>query len=325
MPTGILSIDQIDKAEQVLEYIAYKLENNILPETYSSETFYEMIPYNGISVGFRAIDDKDAYNSKIEILKRIRSAVESLSNGKKSSLNPIEYFASDWLRSKIEDITDVNNDEYKKLKICLEKTQHPNEDLFNVEKIFKVHSDFKSDLGNHLLLIHFTFPSNILNILREGLLVSPNHVPSQNNFYGRGVYFWDTVPMALEAFRNSYPSAIFLVCRVAMGQIQETGPRYLAKNDEFPFDDGANSLFRPGTFSESREEQMEINGAIMHCGKINRSVPNQNAQNPWKKNQNSYNLYLAREKEQINLEYIVQLNNPSVVYTPNSILDMSSL
>ncbi|XP_031638876.1 poly [ADP-ribose] polymerase-like [Contarinia nasturtii] len=305
MPTGILSIDQLDAAKNILTSIKNQLDSGNIPDVQLSKDFYQMIPFTGMYI----INSHEKYSTKLCVIEKLRSALKSLSAG---IGNPLDYFKTNWLQTQIEHL-DRKSEEFQKLNLCIERTMHPNKRSFILRNIFKISSEadkkFDPNLKNHHLLIHFTLPCNILGILREGMLVAPNHVHSKNRYYGRGIYFWDAATVALDAYpseRDSdnstgIKSAILLVCRVALGDVQETKTD-MKEGEEFTHEHDKNSLLRPGIYSESRKKRMNINGATMFCGQLNDFTKQAGRKCDW------YNLYLARTKEQVKVEYILKFD-----------------
>lgn len=313
MPMGILSIKQVKMARATLEKIRIQLTRENDRDKFKkleslSEEFYQMIPHNGNSISLQIIDSEQKYNSKIEILKRLRSAIKSLKAGRKRPYtNPTDYFTRQWLRTKL-DVVDCYSPEYYMVKNCIEKTQHPNDHFLRLKNLFKVssraNSNFNQSIGNHHLLYHFTWQSNILGILREGLLVAPFHINSKNRFLGTGIYFWDCASIALSKFRD-YPSntAVLIICRVALGKQQLVQQHYLREGQEFIFEDGMNSLCCNGShYSQTNNNYSEINGTKMFCGNIeNSSFIDFDA----------YNKYMVPNANQVKIEYIAEFEKCS--------------
>lgn len=314
MPSGIRTIDQVDVAENILKSIKDQLDDGKVPDERLSNDFYQiMYRNNGPIEKMQLIDSHEKYLSKMYVVETVRSALKSLYAGIDATPNVLDYFKSDWLKTEIEHL-DASSEEYQKLSLCIEKTMHPNKRSFVLRNIFKVSSEgdkkFDANIQNHRLLIHFTLPSNILGILRDGMHVAPNHVPSKNRYYGKGIYFWDSASVALDAYPSERDdggdskSAILLVCRVALGVIQETNIKItdMKEGEEFVHENDKNSVLRQGVFSESRRESVDINGATMFCGQLSDFSPQCGRKCDW------YNLYLARTKEQVKVEYILKFD-----------------
>lgn len=303
MPTGIIKFDQLEEPEEILTEIRRQLSENIELDVMLSKRFYEIIPQIGSVHRLQVIDSIEKCNSKLEIIARIRSTLESLNAGIRSSMNPIDYFRKYFVRTQLDEI-DPMSLEFQIIKRCIEKTQIPNDHFLRLENLFKVcsHADakFNTQIRNDHLLYHFTFPANILGILREGLLAAPSHVYSMNRFFGNGIYFWDCASIALHKFRD-YPSnrAVLLICRVAIGNQKLVPQLYLNQGEIFELENGMNSLFCQGThFSNARDEFDVINGAKMFGGQI----PNITDSMEF----TAFNKYMVPNENQVKIEYIAE-------------------
>lgn len=299
MPMGILSLNQISSAKRVLRLI--KCRGTYSNSNHSNQ-FYQMIPHSGNPKRLCLINDDQKYKSKELVVNNLRSVIESLDTGRKSSINPIEYFTQDWLRTQLYEI-DTYSSEYQRIKCCVERTQYRNDYFLRLKRLFKVSShaneNFNSEIKNHHLLYHYTPQFNILGILREGLHVAPSHVYSANRFFGKHIYFWDCATIALSKFRN-YPSnkAVLIICRVALGIEQIVPQSYFRDGEEVILEDGKNSLRCRGTLCRgSRSRSCQINEAKMFCGRVS---------DGWNTNYDLYNKYMVPNENQVKIEYIAE-------------------
>lgn len=300
-PMGLNSIDQLNVAEEKLKEIRMVLSIGNKVDIAEMIAWYEMVPHSGNECRLQAIDSIQKCDSKLGMLIRFRSLIESLLAGRESSLNPIDYFLRYGLRTELN-VIDCDSPDYQNIQDCIEKTQHPNSHFLRLKNLFGVsshaNSNFNHNIGNHTLLYHFTHQSNILGILREGLLVAPSHIYSVNRFFGPGIYFLDCASIALSKFREYPPNtAVLLICRVALGNEQMVQQQYLGEGQEFIFKDGINSLRCNGLdYSETNKQYNEINGAKMFCGQIQGSLSGFDA----------YNKYLVPNANQVKIEYIAE-------------------
>lgn len=306
MPTGVLSIDQINEAETILEEIKQSLSAQQSPSIDQSKRFYQIVPQNGDLARLQAINTVQMYESKKKIVTQLRCALESIYASVISTLNPIDYFKCYWLRTDLQPL-DPNQHEYRRLQYCIEQIQHPNERVFSLANIFKVFPEedqpFANGLGNQCFLFHSTFPCNILHILKDGLLVAPNHIPSLYRFHGKGIYFWDSASIALKLFRGCYSKAVLLVCRVALGGEQIHGNEAnFDKEQNYQFKIGRNSLFVQGSkYSETRASHTMIDAHTkMYSGKI--------ANCSGEKKFSEYNKYMVPHAEQVKVAYVLEFN-----------------
>lgn len=303
MPTGILHIDQINSAEDILNEIHQNLLRNQAVQRNLSKAFYELIPQNGDCRRLEIITTPRLYRNKIEVVSSLRSAVESIYAALETENNPIDYFKRYWLRTEFRRI-EPESEEFQILSRCMTATQHPNEPVLPIRYAFKVTSaadiEFARDMENQRLLIHFTYPCNILGILRDGLQVAPRHVFSRNRFLGQGIYFWDCASMALEGFRN-FPrkKLVLLVCRVALGNLQRVPHMYLDGDEVLEVPNDTNSLVCEGhRFSQVADKTIDLNGAKICCGQVDKIFG--------AKSFDDYNKYMILRKNQVKIEYILQ-------------------
>lgn len=224
MPTGILHIREVSNAREILHKIRRNLEDNEPVGIDLSEQFYQIVPQNGNLARLEAINSWRMYENKIEVVNRLESALNTIYIGVQSAMNPIEYFKRQWLRTELIEL-DLAGPEFSNLNRRIEAT---NDGLFILANAFRVESsadrEFANNILNQRLLYHFTYPCNILGILREGLQVAPRHIYSKNRYPGDGICFWNSASIALSKFK-SLPSRmkskrktlVLLVCCVALG------------------------------------------------------------------------------------------------------------
>lgn len=183
--------------------------------------------------------------------------------------NPLDYFLFEWLQIDLRVLEQTENP-YKILKDVVEKTQHSNSSRrFSITNVFEIENlprkevtEFTTDITqNHRYLFHFTFASNIACILREGLLNAPAHIHSVNRFLGDGIYFWDAIANAGLNYK-SLNIVYVLVCRVALGTVQEVEQQYLDNGQQLAWNNDSNSIFCPGKqYMSSRDDERDLNGA----------------------------------------------------------------
>lgn len=305
LPNGILSLEEIFRAENILHEIKGKLLENQQVDTNLSEQFYQIIPQNGSPERLQIINNRTMYRNKIVVLDCLRSALKAIYAGVRNiEMNPIDYFTRYWLRTELNEL-DPTRIEFQTLHQCTARTQHPNERRYRLSKALKVTSsadiEFNNEALNQCLLYHFTFPCNILGILREGLQVAPQHIYSRNRFFGDGIYFWDCASMALSGFDDLPVEMlpILLVCRVALGSIAEVPHMYLEHGNVLQLPNGNDSFFCKGShFPNVQSNSVDLDNAKMFCGSIASSGANASF--------DSYNKYMVQNRQQVKVEYILQ-------------------
>lgn len=218
--------------------------------------------------------------------------------------NPIDHFIVSFLRAEIS-LVDDESEEFQTFNDVVQNTQHPNcPRQFRLDKIFKVklNKEFNSKASNHLYLLHYTFPNNLLGILRDGLLVVPDHIDSVLRRFGKGIYFWNAVANAGPQYA-SMKTIYIVVCRVALGRIEKLSNSFkITEIKEILQKTGADSGFREGCYSQYRtvrDNEINLNGAKIFTGQIGYSHKR-------KKSWNNYDEYVV-QSEQANVEFILKL------------------
>ncbi|XP_052767208.1 poly [ADP-ribose] polymerase tankyrase-like isoform X2 [Mya arenaria] len=180
--------------------------------------------------------------------------------------------------------------------LCMYRLQRPGED--EREKFRK--------LDNHRLLWHGTATSNVLSILKNGLLVAPPEAPITGAAFGEGIYTADTFDKS-SGYCSNYSSKSDIkcafLCEVALGNLREevdNSGKLDMIHSEY------NSLLIHGrTFPKQFYDVTLPYGAVMPAGytvsakkwmspegEVNRCVP--------------YNEYIVQDSEQIALRYLIQ-------------------
>lgn len=300
-PLGIPRLEVLVYVQRtLLDKIALTNEDDE-PDESLSEEFFELVPHKG-DHRRRPILNAKTCHGKAVYVNIMTSALRALMAARASEIeNPIDGFLRQWIHTELSVLEDGT--EYQTLQYAVQATQHPNARNFRVETIFRVNANHpftKSITENHCYLYHFSFPSNLLGILRDGLLVAPEHIYSVNRFLGRGICFWNAVANA----GLQYPSlrtVYILVCRVALGRIQ-THPYPSFRTIEEPVcGDDVNSVFRAGTRpgDEVRGQEKKLNGASIFCGKIGEQI----AGDRWE----AYDVFAVPNRDQVKVEYILKL------------------
>lgn len=323
MPLGILSHKEIRGAEEMLDKIRERIriaeedstddEDNSLEEDEGlaemSNKFYQMIPHVGGDKRRPIIQTEDICEAKEQFLRRFKSALNCLLGWKRSVINPLDYLCEKWFGTEFKPL-EFDSDEFKLLNDCMQRTQHLNDCVrFNVDNIFEVidseaNNNSESDIGNHRYLFHTTYANNLFGILKEGLLVAPQHVHSVNRFLGKGIYFWDSAAAALKIFRSDrFSEGVILVCRVAQGTVQEVPfMPFLKYGEEYPWTDGFDSLSLKGRkHFETKFKERILNGCNMYFGKLGRRSIDDDAK------YDLYNRYLVKNEDQVRIDYLIKV------------------
>lgn len=309
-PIGIPHETHLDRANNLIEILQQRIARGKIPSLKHSNKFYALIPHQGDVRRRPRFKDVAFCKAKRDYVKRMQSAVECFSMSQKyPDENPLDYFLENWLEIDMR-VLEPHENEYDILSDVIEKTQHPNAlRQFGVANIFQIGNlprkqgaDFTTDITeNHRYLLHFTFASNILCILREGLLAAPRHIHSINRFLGNGIYFWDAIANAGLNYK-SLDLVYVLVCRVALGTVQEVEQPYLDHGQPLPWNENSDSVFCSGKqYKSARDDERDLNGAKIYNGQLTEKTFN-----PVDR-YSLYNEYIVRHENQVQIEYLIKL------------------
>lgn len=308
-PLGIPQSRHLLRAVHLLDCLKRKINDGKVPELQHSNKFYALIPHVGDNQRRQRFKTIEHCDNKIVFVNKMISAVECLEVAdNKRNTNPLDYFIENWLRIELH-VLESNDQAYTILKKVVENTQHAESSRrFYVENIFRVDSmnsetngDFSTNITeNHRYLFHFTFGCNLPCILREGLEKAPKHIHSINRFLGEGIYFWDAIANAGLNYK-SMNIVYILVCRVALGRTHQVKQLYRKHDETLQWESDVDSIFCLGEkFSSSRDDEEDFNGAKIYCGQLDERKPEDHGYS-------MYNEYVVRNKQQVNVEYIIKL------------------
>lgn len=306
MPFGIFKPCHLMQANSILQLIKLLIDEGASMVELSNQ-FYATLPHSGDRARRPIIDDIPVYDQKIRLVEHLESIVSSLREGVELSINPLDHFSRNWLKSEFQRIP-RKNATFKVLETFIDSTQHDHDGIyFEMERVFKIrsnaHSNFNNELANHHYLIHSTYPSNVLGILRDGLMIAPSHVQGFNSFLGNGIYFWDAAAIALDRFKNVlHKDGILLVCRVALGHCQSVGPQGSFNNGNLPSSGGEYHSIVSSGLKHKRDRS---NGLILDDAEIPLvKLPKKCSSI---KSQADYNRYMVFEPNQVKVDYILCL------------------
>lgn len=307
MPFGIFQPCHLMQANNILQLIKLLIDEGASMVGLSNQ-FYTTLPHSGDRARRPHIDDIPVYEQKIRLVEHLKSIVSSLREGvAELMISPLDHFSRNWLKSEFQRIP-RKNATFKVLETFISSTQHDHDGIyFEMERVFKIrsnaHSNFNNELANHHYLIHSTYPSNVLGILRDGLMIAPGHVQGFNSFLGNGIYFWDAAAIALDRFKNiANKDGILLFCRVALAHRHSVGPQGSFNVRNLPSRGGEyHSIVSSGLkYSRDRSNGLTLDGAeipLVNLPKKCSSI----------KSQADYNRYLVFEPNQVKVDYILCL------------------
>lgn len=310
-PLGIPQMKALIEAEELIETNMARISNGEKCEEGSSKAFYELIPFKGNYRRRCVLDNLVACNRQLTFVGKLQLNLTALLQAKElnTKMNPMDNYLSNWLNVGIT-LVDHASDEFRDFGCVVKNTQHPNGSRrFRLSEVFKVDTKhpFTTDTENHRYLFHYSFPSNMLGILREGLLVAPEHIHSVNRFLGKGIYFWCSIASPVLRY-SSIDTFYFLVCRVALGQVKTL--KYSQNEDDIVQLDGNDSGMQSGiAYTDVRKNEMKINNVPIFCGQMeDEDMDNWGEFAPgW----GSYDKYIVPNENQCKIDYILKLDRIS--------------
>lgn len=292
----------------ILEQYFNRLDTIIIA---SSNEFYQMIPhvgpgyYDNIRKGFRPpIETLSLCSVKHKIVNRLETVVQTIKQGiDAENVNPLDFFCNHFLQIQIISIP-KGSPEFNKI---IGGINIHSDDIPLLKNLFKVNKhtwneEFRNDIDNQRFLFHTAKMDNMVDILKDGLEVAPDHVVSYNRWLGRGIYFFGN-SKAVFNYANNVKRKIVLVCRVALGKQDIIEDRFHDRHTcdfTFQLNEGNNSLISPGKkyrslFEWSTERKAFLPTSIEDTG---------NEASRY----DSHDEFLIQSKNQCKIEYIIELH-----------------
>ena len=234
-PCGIVTQNSIDKARDLLVDISDYVEDDNLTSNYYGDLlnkYLMLIPQN---VGrkyhpetlYTSLEDVRKQN---DILDSLQASLQSVLNSDSDDENEVEREKLFSLKlNKVDDYNIIKH--VKKLYTKTWKSYHTcsnlkvkrvfNVDIENMRKEFNL---VKDSIGNIQELWHGTKASNLLSILKGGLIIPPaNASHCCGRMFGQGLYFSDQSTKSLNYahgyWSGSYDKTCYMfLCDVAMGK-----------------------------------------------------------------------------------------------------------
>lgn len=333
VPLGKPSDYQIYLASKILEQLSALVTNNGSPEklTEISNRFYTYIPH---AFGCRVppvINTAEMIANKSQMLERIQQlnfSYDFLSEGD-DQRNPYECLYEK-LNCEIKEL-DKNSDEYGEISKYVESTTYDDDDCYvypniRLKKIFKIsrHGEierFKPHQtdSNRQLLWHGSLIKNFVSILSNGLVIEPPGVKNKPFFYGRGIYFADSISNSA-CYCDQNGAQLLLLCEVALGK---SHLQYrINERLEVPKDCiSVNAVGRycPKSF-HIRENGLKIPNGPLEFRKNPKSTNERDSYDEYDSDDDSdyYNFhytdahmneFVARDPSQVKMQYIVLLRS----------------
>jgi len=290
LPLGRLTMETLLKAEETLDKVV-ELLTEMIEATDSAKfdeirkqvkdltkKFYQLIPTVGpIPKAFENLHDihlRDA-QAYLEELKSgtVASQVILAAHHNKLNMNPVD-FVFKFLRTRMEPLPihhmeRIAIEEYFRNTIDASSSQrHKDLCVKNVFVIDRIdakdapNAEEFEQVGNHVLLWHGTSNSNLISVLKQGLLVRPPDAQVTGASFGKGIYFADMAEKAFSYSRafhgqnlevdgideDSLPRAYLLLCDVALGNSKCAfdGQSFSTSLRDNQDHEGYDSIFAPG-------------------------------------------------------------------------------
>ncbi|EFA81102.1 hypothetical protein PPL_05938 [Heterostelium album PN500] len=236
-PLGVLSMEQVEKGEKILDKLHVELKTSRPLETrlaQLSSEFYTVIPHKmgrtKADIDRAVIRNLDQLSAKVDLLQLMKDLLKINQSGGLSGSSAIDMKYHS-LKSEITSLHSYST-EYETVSRLVSDSQgdYP----VQISNIYKINrqteaSSFNQSITPTKLLFHGSRPANFVGILSRGMLmpkVIVNNGGSRTDFgfLGAGIYFADkfstsclyAAPTAVE-LESSKPSRFILVSEVALG------------------------------------------------------------------------------------------------------------
>jgi poly [ADP-ribose] polymerase len=312
MPLGKIGQKQIDAAYDILNKINNNLRDTAMLTNLSSD-FYTLIP---MATGRKMpplIDSKDLIGKNINLLNELSQMVYGSAsivkmkknNAMKNLINLYEDLETKFLPL---DKTDVM---YGILSDYLYNSKAPTHHFkFEISNIFEIirekernaYEKYSAKIKNKTLLFHGTRVSNMIGILKNGLVVDPSklgiNVSITGKMFGMGLYFANSCSKSINYcdYTSSDNTACLFVSEVALGKMmkkEHADSRLSAANLPKQY----NSTWGLGASTFAEYDVYDDNTQIPR-GKLIKTNKHCDLQ---------YDEFIVYHEEQISLRYIIQL------------------
>jgi len=312
MPLGKISQNQIDDAFEILNEINLSLNSKDKDKLIKlSSKFYTLIPYACGRQKPPIISTSKLVAKNINLLNELSQMVfgtKAVTKLKNNVDNIVKLYED--LHTEIIPL-DKKDEMYKILVEYLKNSKAPTPDFeFEVMNIFEINRESERDiydsysrkLKNKTLLFHGTRVSNLIGILKNGLIVDPSklgiNVSITGKMFGLGLYFANACSKSIQycAYNASDNIACLFVAEVALGHM-------LKKKDA---DSSLTAASLPakyhstwGTGRSSFTDYDEYDDKTrIPTGKLSIVDKNQTLM---------YDEFIVYHEEQINLRYVIKL------------------
>jgi len=313
MPLGKISQTQIDKGYEILNEINNNLGDDHVLSALSSE-YYTYIPINTGRRKPPLIDSKDLIGKNLNLLNELSQMIYGSKTvtklGKKNTNNALiktyeELGTTFYPLEKTDEMYQILVDYLKNSKAPTHNFNFSVEEIFELErpKEKEAYDIYSKYIKNKTLLFHGTRVSNMMGILKNGLVVDPSrlgiNVSITGKMFGMGLYFANSCSKSINYCGYSYSDniACLFVSEVALGNMLKkvhADSGLTAKN----IPNGYHSTWGLGKSTIKQYDRYD-DGTQVPVGKI--------AQNSTGKYDLLYDEFIVYHEEQVNLRYIIKL------------------
>lgn len=319
MPLGIFNSAGLNDARNVLYEIPRSLSShsaaNQIDIIEKSNQFYKMIPH--IEFNFDQprklppISTPECRRNKVELIEHIEAVTEAIQTGRRmGNRNVLDFIYHEFMNVELKPILREHSDYEAFTGNFSIDDSRPIKSLFSSRKPhLPADSEVENTIGNVHYLFHSTHLANLIDILREGLRVAPNHVFSYNRWYGRGIYFYGNFKAA-HHHANRLKQKVILVCRVALGNVETIENNlYMNPNDLYQLQSDKSSLKASGSLHESRFEFNESYRAYLPSSPNSDVEPLEMLNILGKSSYRHDDEFLVQHQNQVKIEYVIELND----------------
>ncbi|KAJ3139800.1 hypothetical protein HK100_010977 [Physocladia obscura] len=212
-----------------------------------STDYFRLVPSKEGRQGLKPILSAEALSQEMIRINNLRDYDTSLSilfaaSYNRFTYNPVDY-AYATLKNEMKPLE--NKSERDLIMKWISRSNSTKADVLNILKIRRNGEDerFEEFHGNKRLLFHGSKMSNMLGILKHGLLVAPIEAPVTGYMFGKGIYFSDTFAKSW-GYVNDYAGVgteisaygCMFVCEVALGNtfdLENSDPSFEAAKPGF--------------------------------------------------------------------------------------------
>jgi poly [ADP-ribose] polymerase len=304
LPLGAISQEQLKKATDVLNQL--QLEQDPEKIIQLSSKYYTLVPVETHRSKPPVIDNitlLNSYRDKLDELSNLKIAYTAVSDSDNTNTNTINKHPADMLYEKLDTIiTPIEKDGklWNIIKDYIFNTtsdaHHCKVELVDIYEINRK-NEFNSPIENKHLLWHGTRLSNIISILKLGLLLRPEAISGvhiSGKMFGNGIYGANSFSKSFN-YCSSQGEACLFLAEFSLGATQRLiNAEYVTTSSLGDF----NSVWGQGR--NTPNSNTVFNNVIIPNGKLVKSNINAKL---------FHDEFIIYDTSQIKLKYIVHVKN----------------